>query len=116
MFEVARTLRERGVLGVNRRNARYIRLLNPRHLYPLVDDKLRTKELALAAGMAVPELYGVISTQHDARLLGRMVEGRDQFVIKPSHGSGGNGILVVRGRRERRYRLAGGPSSGRQIE
>lgn len=108
MFEAARRLRERGVLGVNRRNARYIRMLNPRRLYPLVDDKLRTKELAIAAGMAVPELYGVISTQHDARLLGKMVDGQDQFVIKPAHGSGGNGILVVRGRLDRRFRLAGG--------
>jgi alpha-L-glutamate ligase-like protein len=82
--------------------------LNPRHLYPLVDDKLRTKELAIAAGMAVPELYGIISTQHDARLLGEMVGGRDQFVIKPARGSGGNGIFVVRARVDQRYRLAGG--------
>jgi alpha-L-glutamate ligase-like protein len=108
MFKVARRLRDRGVLGVNGRNARYVRLLNPRHLYPLVDDKLRTKELAIAAGMAVPELYGIISTQHDARLLGEMVGGRDQFVIKPARGSGGNGIFVVRARVDQRYRLAGG--------
>ena len=35
-----------GVLGMNRRNVSYISRYNPRHLFPLVDDKLQTKELA----------------------------------------------------------------------
>ncbi len=53
-------LKDLGVLGINRRNADYILHYNRRSLYPLVDDKLRTKRLALAAGIAVPELYGVL--------------------------------------------------------
>lgn len=99
MLEVRRRLRERGVLGINRRNAEYVRLWNPRRLYPLVDDKLRTKELAIAAGMPVPELYAVVDAQHDIRDLPEALEGREQFVIKPAHGSGGNGILIIIGRR-----------------
>ncbi|MGB5514558.1 MAG: sugar-transfer associated ATP-grasp domain-containing protein, partial [Thermoanaerobaculia bacterium] len=63
MLEVRRRLRERGVLGINRRNSAYVRLWNPRRLYPLVDDKLRTKELAIASGMPVPELYAVVTAQ-----------------------------------------------------
>jgi hypothetical protein len=62
-------LAEAGVLGLNRRNADYIMRLNPRRLYPRVDDKLITKTLALEAGMAVPELYGVIRHQGDVRRL-----------------------------------------------
>ena len=65
MLELHRRLRDCGVLGINRRNAEIIRRWNPRRLYPLVDDKLLTKRLALAAGMPVPELFGVIETQHD---------------------------------------------------
>ena len=42
-----------GVLGLNRRNTDFIMRLNPRRLYPRVDDKLITKALALDAGMAV---------------------------------------------------------------
>jgi alpha-L-glutamate ligase-like protein len=101
-------LRRAGVLGLNRRNADYVSLLNPRRLYPLVDDKLRTKELAIQAGIAVPELYGVIGLQHEIRDLPRIIEGREQFVLKPAHGSGGNGVLVITGRRGDRFRRASG--------
>ena len=67
MFSKAQQLREAGVLGLNERNADYIMRCNPRRLYPRVDDKALTKELALGAGMAVPELYGIISNQGEAR-------------------------------------------------
>ena len=87
------------MLGINQRNAEFVRKMNPRRLYPLVDDKLRTKGLAVAAGMPVPELFGVISTQHDIRTLSELVADREQFVVKPAHGSGGNGVLVITGRR-----------------
>ena len=108
MLEVRRRLRERGVLGINRRNAEYVRLWNPRRLYPLVDDKLRTKKLAIAAGMPVPELYAVVSAQHDIRDLREALEGREQFVVKPARGSGGNGILIITGRRGELYRKSSG--------
>lgn len=101
-------LEELGVLGMNRRNAEFLMPANPRELYPLVDDKLRTKELAQRAGIAVPELYGVIETQRDIRNLATIVEGHPDFVIKPARGSGGNGILVVVGRSKNGYRKASG--------
>ncbi len=105
---IASRLRTSGILGLNRRNAEYILQLNPRRLYPLVDDKIRTKELALTAGMAVPELYGVISTQHDIRRLPELLQQRQRFVVKPAHGSGGNGILVITGRHGELYRKSSG--------
>lgn len=108
MFQLARRLRDAGVMGLNHRNAEYIQRFNPRGLYPLVDDKLRTKKLAIAAGMAVPELYGVIATQHDVRRFGDIVAGRQAFVIKPAHGSAGDGIIVISGRSGRRYRTISG--------
>ena len=108
MFEARRRLARGGVLGINRRNAEIIRRWNPRRLYPLVDDKLRTKRLALASGMPVPELFGMIERQHDIRDLPEIVAGRDQFVVKPAHGSGGNGVLVITGRRGDRFVKASG--------
>ena len=111
MLAIARKLRESGVLGLNERNSDFIMRLNPRRLYPRVDDKVLTKELALEAGMAVPELYGVIRNQGEANEFGRIVEDRDSFVIKPAQGSGGDGILVVTGRSHRKrntFRLASG--------
>lgn len=94
-------LNRKGVLGINARNHSYIMRYNRRESYPLVDDKLRTKKLALAAGIAVPKLYGVIRTQHDLVKLGEILSQHHQFVIKPAHGSGGEGVLVIDGvRRE----------------
>jgi alpha-L-glutamate ligase-like protein len=111
MFGAARKLREAGVLGLNERNAEYIMRLNPRRLYPRVDDKALTKELALAAGMAVPDLYGIIANQGDVRRFAGIVESLDSFVIKPAQGSGGDGILVVTSRSQRKrdsFRLSSG--------
>ena len=111
MLEVAKQLREAGVLGLNERNCDVIMRLNPRRLYPRVDDKAKTKELALAAGMAVPELYGVIENQGEVRRFADIVAEHVSFVIKPARGSGGDGILVVTGRSERKrssFRLASG--------
>jgi len=108
MLELRRRLRDRGVLGINRRNAEYVRMWNPRRLYPLVDDKLRTKQLAIAAGMPVPELYAVVTAQHDIRNLPEVLKNRQQFVVKPAHGSGGNGILVITGKQGDLYLKSSG--------
>ncbi len=111
MFSVAKKLRETGVLGLNERNADFIMRLNPRQYYPRVDDKALTKELALAAGMAVPDLYGIIEHQGQVRQFAEMVGDLKSFVIKPAQGSGGDGILVVTGRSERKrdsFRLSNG--------
>ena len=111
MLERAEQLRNAGVLGANERNAEFIMRLNPRRLYPRVDDKALTKELALEAGMAVPELYGIISNQGEARNFRDIVAERESFVIKPAQGSGGDGILVITGRSQRKrdaFRLSSG--------
>ena len=110
MFGLARQMAATGVLGINARNCQYILRHNPRHLYPLVDDKLATKRLAIAAGLPVPELYGVIASHRDVRDLPKRVAGHRDFVIKPAHGSGGDGILVVsaRVRDGSAYRLVDG--------
>jgi len=120
MLALAKKLRQAGVLGLNERNADYISRLNPRRFFPRVDDKLITKGLALAAGMAVPELFGVIKNQGEVRSFSEIVSDRDSFVVKPAQGSGGDGILVVTGRSQRRrdsYRLSSGVLiSGAEIE
>ena len=111
MFGMARRLREAGVLGLNERNAEFIMRLNPRRLYPRVDDKSLTKRLALEAGMPVPDLYGLIDNQGDVRRFARIVADHDSFVIKPAEGSGGNGIMVITGRSKRKrdsFRRASG--------
>ncbi len=99
----ARAFRNNGVLGLNERNRDYVMRYNPRHCYPLVDDKLKTKRLAERADIAVPTLYGALKTPHDLLGLAELLEKHNDFVIKPAHGSGGNGVLVITGRRKQLY-------------
>jgi alpha-L-glutamate ligase-like protein len=111
MFAFTKVMTDAGVLGLNQRNAEFIMKLNPRRLYPRVDDKVLTKKLALEAGMAVPEQYGLIRSQGEVRHLADTVKDRDSFVIKPARGSGGDGILVIAGQSHRRrgsYRMING--------
>jgi alpha-L-glutamate ligase-like protein len=97
-----------GIMGLNRRNSDYVLDLNPRRRYPLVDDKLRTKALAMENGLAVPGLYGVVKTEHQIRWLPKLLEKCEDFVVKPARGSGGKGILVVEEQRKGRYRKSSG--------
>jgi alpha-L-glutamate ligase-like protein len=83
---------------MNKRNADFVMRYNKRSLYPLVDDKTHTKRLALEHGIAVPELYGLVSIQRQVRELGEVLATRDSFVIKPAQGAGGEGIMIVNGR------------------
>ncbi len=88
-------LAAKGIMGMNCRNIRYISRYNPRSLYPLVDDKLKTKNLAIEHGVNVPDLIGVIDNQHDVPKIARITDGVPGFCIKPAKGSGGKGILVI---------------------
>lgn len=89
------SLAESGVLSMNKRNIDYIGKYNPRKYYKRVDDKLITKQLALANNIAVPDLIGTVYEQHTISEIPKMVIDRSGFVIKPAKGSGGKGILVI---------------------
>jgi len=106
--ETARRLRANGVVGINERNALYTLPYNRRNLYPLVDDKVLTKELALKAGVAVPELYATIEIQRQVRELPAILAKLRDFVVKPARGSQGDGIIVITGRSRALYRAADG--------
>ena len=103
-----RALRRRGVMGINQRNGDYVLAYNDRRLYPLVDDKIRTKKLALDAGIQVPDMYGIIDTEQGISKLQHIVETHGDFVIKPAQGAGGDGIMVISDRFEGYYRGASG--------
>jgi len=108
MWRLRRQLKKQGILGINRRNASYALRYNARNKYPLVDDKLQTKSLAVKANIPVPRLYLSIKTEHQLKLLDTLLEPYSDFVIKPAHGAGGDGILVVTNRVFGRYRLING--------
>lgn len=103
LFTAARQLERMGVLGMNRRNAACILDHNPRSLYPLVDDKLRMRDLCVRIGVPSPDVYCEIGYHSMLRRLPELLGGRDDFVIKPNRGSAGRGVLVVTGRNQKGY-------------
>ena len=62
-----------------------------------MDDKLKTKELLESVGIPFPKVYGVFSEIHELKNLEKVLD-RDEFVIKPSTGAGGRGIVVIKDR------------------
>ena len=83
-------------LGMNARNA-HIARRNPRWAIVDAKDKLLTKRRLESAGIPVPPTLDQIQTRRRAK---RFDAGSlpDRFVIKPSLGSMGRGVLVVTGR------------------
>lgn len=96
-------LQRMGILGMNCRNRDFIGSYNSRHLFPLVDDKLKTKLLAEEYELATPRLFCVVREQHEIASIEKKLAGLDGFAVKPAKGSGGKGILVIIGRREDKF-------------
>jgi alpha-L-glutamate ligase-like protein len=114
LFTAARKLRELGILGMNRRNAAYILDHNPRALFPVVDDKLRMRDVCLCLGVPTPAVYAVISSYSMLRRLTQLLGCRDDFVIKPNRGSAGRGVQVIVGRARNAYLRHNGERLGEE--
>lgn len=97
-----------GIMGMNQRNVNYIGRYNKRKLYPLVDNKLLTKRMALQHQVNVPNLVGAVHNQVEAQNITQILGERQEFCIKPAQGSGGKGIMVITGREGEIYIKASG--------
>lgn len=107
-FVSPKKLREAGVLSMNRRNYEVIAQHNRRRLYPLVDDKVKTKQLANDIGLTTPHLIASVSAQYEVKNFLNLVKNYKSFVIKPAHGSGGKGVLVIQSYTQNHFRLPSG--------
>jgi alpha-L-glutamate ligase-like protein len=86
--------RER-VVGINRRNVLLVYPNNDRHHFPFADDKLLAKRVLAEKGVPVPETLAVCDGLFAVPEVVDRLRGRERFVVKPSSGAGGAGILVV---------------------
>jgi alpha-L-glutamate ligase-like protein len=98
MIGLYRQLKKSGVLSINQRNSEFVLKYNPRSRYPLVDNKLKSKRLAILSGIAVPPLYAVIEHEHQLKDVDKILAPYSDFVIKPAQGAGGDGIIVIKDR------------------
>lgn len=93
---------------MNARNFDIIGKYNQRRLYPLVDDKVKTKNLANNIGINTPKLIGKIECQYEVKNILSIINGYKEFVIKPAQGSGGKGVLVITNYQENTFTTASG--------
>lgn len=82
------------ILGINARNLLYIRPFNREKSVEIADDKLKTKAFLSARGIPVPKLLGAIRNYDDLSKFNFKKVG-NEFVLKPNHGFGGNGIIPI---------------------
>ncbi len=83
------------VYGINRRNVDLVYAHNPRCYYPLADDKIRCKELLRSKDVPVAPDVAICRGLFEVEAVTRALRSRDNFVVKPASGSGGDGIVVV---------------------
>jgi alpha-L-glutamate ligase-like protein len=83
------------VLGINARNLACMYPLNPRRHFPRADNKLLCKQLLEEHHIPHPETLAVYNQYRDLLSLEADIENLSGFAVKPEHGFGGRGILIV---------------------
>lgn len=91
--------KSRGILGMNARNLSYVRPYNSTKAIELANNKLRSKKVLFAAGIPVPEVYGIIKSRKDLEEF-KWERLPKSFVLKPNRGMGGEGIKVIYGQKK----------------
>jgi alpha-L-glutamate ligase-like protein len=91
--------KSRKILGMNARNLKYIRVFNKKNAKRLADEKIFSKRVLKKGGIPVPDLIAKIKNYQE-------LENFDwnflpnSFALKPNKGFGGEGILVVYGKKK----------------
>lgn len=91
-------LNHRGVLGLNARNLLYIKPFNPKKAVAFADDKMKTKAFLSARGVPTARLFARIETRRQLNSFD-FSSLPDECVLKPNEGFGGEGIIILKGRR-----------------
>ncbi len=91
----------RKILGMNARNIDYVRPLNLKKSKKLADDKIYSKKVLQKAGLPVPDLIAKIRTIEELEKFD-WSSLPNSFALKPNRGFGGEGIVVVYGKKKSR--------------
>ncbi len=82
-----------GVLGINARNLLYISRFNSKANKSFADDKMFTKNYLRSRGLGAAKVFTVINNYNELKHFNPK-SLPENFVIKPNHGYGGEGIIV----------------------
>lgn len=87
-----------GILGLNARNLLYIKPFNEQEAIDFADDKLKTKAFLAARGVPSAKLFARIESRAQLRQFDFSTLPND-CALKPNYGFGGEGIIILRGRK-----------------
>ncbi len=87
-----------GVLGLNARNLLYVKPFNPRKAVAFADDKMKTKAFLSARGIPTAKLFARIDNRRQLAHFDFSALP-DECVLKPNYGFGGEGIIILKGRK-----------------
>lgn len=93
------TKKTQSILGMNARNLLYLYPYNSKRAIQLADNKLRTKKVLNKAKIPIPEVYNIITDRYQLDEF-NWESLPNSFVLKPNRGLGGEGILIVYGRKK----------------
>ncbi|MDO8240546.1 MAG: sugar-transfer associated ATP-grasp domain-containing protein [Candidatus Moranbacteria bacterium] len=99
MFEFFKNSRK--LLGMNSRNLEFIRPFNRAKAKRLADNKMRSKRVLKKNGISVSKLIATIKTIEDLENFDWQ-KLPNSFALKPNRGFGGEGIVVVYGKKKGR--------------
>ncbi len=85
-----------GVLGINARNIDLVAELNSPVLIRAANDKLETKRRLETHQVPTPKTIAVLTVVADLDAQVAVLREAGSFAMKPAHGAGGNGIILVR--------------------
>ncbi|MCI0498801.1 MAG: hypothetical protein L0Y36_03845, partial [Planctomycetales bacterium] len=77
--------------------------------FPRADDKLLCKSFLTKHGIAHPKTLAVLNQYRDILRLEAEIETLSGFAVKPKHGYGGRGILIVHRREDGTFQSRGRP-------
>lgn len=109
LFRAARGA-DPGVLGLNARNIHFIGRLNAVYWMTVANDKLATKRHLDDAGVRTPRTRLSVESEHELDHRRDALDSPLGFALKPASGSQGNGIVLVAGVEDGRFRLVSGES------
>ncbi len=89
------------LLGINKRNLKYIKPSNSQRALRIADNKLLNKRFLVKYSLPVAKTYAVIKGREELNNFDWSILPKS-FVLKPNRGMGGEGILIVYGKKRQK--------------
>ncbi len=102
------------ILNIRTRNREYIRKYNPKYLLGNF-NKVKMKNLFSGTELPTPDTHMVVKKSRQLDELRKLIDEKEDLVIKPSNAFGGGGILLINGRENNKYNTSQGKMTEDEI-